>query len=54
MSITFSGLATGLDTDSIELLRSDVELVKLAHGVWLQIDADAERLQFGDRLENDA
>ena len=32
----------------------DAEVVELANGVGLQVDADAERLRIGDRLEDDA
>ena len=35
----------GLQPDGVELLWPDPELVELSHGVRLQVDADAERLE---------
>ena len=33
---------------------TEPELVQLPYGVWLQVDADTERLRIGDRLEHHA
>ena len=35
----------GLQSDGVELLWADAKLVELSHSVWLQVDADAERLE---------
>ena len=35
-------------------LRTDVELVQLAHRVWLEVDSYAERLELGDGFEHEA
>ncbi len=44
----------GLQADRVELLGAEPELVELADGVRLKIDADAERLEPRDRLEHEA
>ena len=40
--------------DTVEVGLRDAEIVKLAHGVRLQIDADAERAHLAHRFEYDA
>jgi hypothetical protein len=35
----------GLQPDGVELLWPDPKLIELSHGVWLEVDADAERLE---------
>ena len=40
-----------LNADAIEHLGTKAQLVKFAHGIGLQIDAYAERLKIGGRLE---
>ena len=43
-----------LNPDLIELVGADAEVVELTHGIWLQIDANAQGLQFRDGFENHA
>lgn len=43
-----------LDADRVQQFRAQPQLVELAHGVGLQVDAHAQRLQLGHRLEDDA
>jgi hypothetical protein len=43
-----------LHADCVQVAGTDVELVELAHGVRLKVDADAERFQLRDGLEHDA
>ena len=40
--------------DAIETLRSDAEIVELADGIGLEVDADPERLRIPHGLEDDA
>jgi hypothetical protein len=47
-------LAVRGQTDAVEVGRRDAEIVKLAHGVGLHVDADAERAHLAHRLEDDA
>ena len=44
----------GGEADPVEVMRGDAEIVEFAHGVGLQVDADAERAHFADRFEYDA
>src|SRR5688572_19524778 len=44
----------GLQPDGVQLLRSDPELIELSHGVRLQVDADAKRLEMPHRFQHDA
>lgn len=37
----------------IEIALGDAEIVEFAHGIGLQIDADAERAQCAHRFERD-
>ena len=37
----------------VEIGRADAEIVKLAHRIRLQVDADAERAHLAHRLEDD-
>ena len=39
--------------DAVEVGFSHAEVVEFAHGIGLQIDADAERAHLADRLEDD-
>ncbi len=48
------GPLAGLDADGVEQLVVEAEVVQLAHGIGLQVDADAQRLQLGHGLEDDA
>ena len=41
-------------TDAVEIGWREAEVVKLAHGIGLQIDADAERPHVADSFEHDA
>jgi len=45
---------TCLDADRVQQFAADAEVVELANGVRLQVDADTERLRIGDRLEHHA
>ena len=40
--------------DAVEVGLAEAEVVELAHGVGLQVDADAERAHLAHRLEHDA
>ena len=40
--------------DAVEILLGDAEIIEFAHGIGLQIDADAERAHFPHRFEDDA
>jgi hypothetical protein len=44
----------GLDADAVQHLAADAEVIELANGVGLQVDADAERLRIGDGLVHHA
>ena len=44
----------GRQADAVEVGLRDAEVVELAHGVGLQVDADAERAHLAHRLEHDA
>ena len=44
----------GRQADAVEIGFGDAEVVELAHGIGLQIDADAERAHLAHRLEDDA
>src|SRR5690606_4975341 len=41
-----------LDTDCRERLWAKAQLVELAHGIGLQVDADSQRLDLGDTFED--
>ena len=44
----------GRQAHAVEVGLREAEIVELAHGVGLQIDADAERAHLADRFEDDA
>jgi hypothetical protein len=44
----------GGQADPVEIALADAEVVQLAHGVRLHVDADAERAHLPHRLEDDA
>lgn len=43
-----------LQADGVEHVVAEAQVVQLAYGVGLQVDADAQRLQLGHGLEDDA
>ena len=44
----------GGHADAVEVLFGEAEIVKFAHGIGLQIDADAERAHLARRFEHNA
>ena len=43
----------GLQPDGVEVIGPDPELVELTHGVRLQVDADAERLEVAHGFQHE-
>ncbi len=43
-----------LDADGVEHFSAQAQVIELAHGIGLQVDAHAQRLQLGHRFEHDA
>jgi hypothetical protein len=43
----------GLQSDGVEVIGPDPELVKLSHGVRLHVDADTERLEVAHGLQHE-
>lgn len=43
-----------LQADGVQHVVAEPQVVQLAHGIGLQVDADAQRLQLGHRFEHDA